>query len=232
MQVYTDYFNARNVKPDFYSNYRIPGYLNEILPKNKDSKILDIGCGFGMTLNALRERGYKNLKGIDLSDEAIEYCKSIGLDVEKIEIIEYCNVGEKYDLIIMSHVLEHIDKAEVINTLSNIRKFLLSPDGYLCIMVPNAQSNTGAYWAFEDFTHHTIFTSGSIIFVLKMAGYNYIKFLDPEGMVDSRFLIKLIKKFLLKIYRANNFFWNKITSSSYHKESPSIFTYDLKVLAK
>jgi hypothetical protein len=99
-------------------------------------------------------------------------------------------------------------------------------------MVPNAQSNTGAYWAYEDFTHHTLFTTGSIYYVLKSAGFDSIEFLDPQGTSNSGFAIKIIKRLFLKVYKLKKLFWNKVTSSSYHEPSPEIFTYELKVLAK
>jgi len=233
MNQYSEYFKARNINSEFYSDYSLPNYLLKVLPENKHTKILDIGCGYGMTMMAIKKLGFHDIKGIDLSDEALEFCKSKGLIVTKTDILNFCKANnDKFDFIIMSHVLEHIEKKEIINLLSCIRTNLLSPGGFICIMVPNAQSNTDAYWAYEDFTHHTLFTTGSLIFVLKSAGFESIKFLDPKGVEDSNFIIRLLKVFLLKIYEAKKVFWNKVTSSSYHHPSPIIFTYELKVLAK
>lgn len=48
-------------------------------------------------------------------------------------------------------------------------------------MVPNAQSYTGAYWRYEDFTHNIMFTAGSSTYVLRSAGFENIEFLDPDG---------------------------------------------------
>jgi predicted TPR repeat methyltransferase len=232
MQNYSDYFNYRNIDAGFYSDYKIPKYLLKELPDNKEAKILDIGCGFGMTLSALADLGYRNIKGIDISETAVNYCVDKGIDVEYADIHQYCNTSKtKFDFIIMSHVLEHIEKSETISTLKNIRTLLLDEAGSLCIMVPNAQSNTGSYWAYEDFTHHTLFTTGSIIYVLKAAGFNSIKFLDPKGIENSSFAKKIFKELFLSIYIFKKKFWNKITSSAYHQPSPHIFTYELKVLA-
>jgi 2-polyprenyl-3-methyl-5-hydroxy-6-metoxy-1,4-benzoquinol methylase len=232
MANYFSYFKYRNINPEFYSGYKLPKYLIKVLPANKNSNILDIGCGFGMSLSSLKILGYKRLKGIDSSDEAIKFCIEKELNVEKTDIMDYCLYSkEKYDFIIMSHVLEHIKKTEIIETLETIRSNLLNDNGYLCIMVPNAQSNTGSYWAYEDFTHQTLFTTGSIIYVLKAAGFNFIKFIDPKGIEDSSFIIKILKVTFLQLYKLIKYFWNKVTSSSYHKPSPIIFTYELKVLA-
>lgn len=42
------------------------------LPLNKNSKILDIGCGMGQFLSLLKNKGYKNFQGIGLSQEQVE----------------------------------------------------------------------------------------------------------------------------------------------------------------
>ncbi|MBN8569340.1 MAG: class I SAM-dependent methyltransferase [Ignavibacteria bacterium] len=204
----------------------------KVLPQNLDANILDIGCGFGQTLKSLRDKGYKNLKGVDINDESIDQCKKINLDVTKIDdIISYSNVSDKkFDFIIMSHVLEHIEKEKIIDNLRAIRS-LLSEKGKYCVMVPNAQSNTGSYWRFEDFTHHYLFTAGSLQYVLRAAGFTQIDFIDPDGLDGVSYLKKPIVKILLKIYKFRKNFWNKITASSYHRPSPQIFTFELKALA-
>ena len=232
MENFNNYFNLRNVNDLNYLNYRIPKYLSQILPANKDAKILDIGCGFGSFLSELKRSGYLSIKGIDLSDQAIDFCLSQDLEVQKSNIVDFAEQSvEKFDLIVMSHVLEHIKKDEIIITLKRIRNNLLDEKGKLCVMVPNAQSNTGSYWAYEDFTHTTLFTTGSIHYVLKAAGFNNIKFLDPDGTENSNIISKLFKFTFLPLYRMKKNFWNKITSSSFHRQSPEIFTFELKVLA-
>lgn len=227
-----NYFNFRNVGADYYSSYDIPNYLMKVLPKNKDAAILDIGCGFGQTLKSLRDKGYTNLKGIDINDESIAQCKKLNLDVTKVDdVISYSNVsGNKYDFIIMSHVLEHIEKEKMIDNLRAIRS-MLSEKGKYCVMVPNAQSNTGSYWRFEDFTHHYLFTSGSLLYVLKAAGFTQIEFIDPDGLDGVTSMKKPIVKLLLKYYKWKKKFWNKMTASSYHRPSPQIYTFELKALA-
>ena len=131
----------------------------------------------------------------------------------------------------MNHVLEHLEKESIIEILSKIKEHLLDKDGKLLITVPNAQSNTGCYWAYEDFTHNTLFTAGSIDFVLKSAGFSNISFLDIDGTAGYPLYKKNIKKLFLWLYKKKINFWNRITSSSFHKPSIQIYTYELKVLA-
>jgi len=233
-ETYGEYFKHRNIGKESYFEYKLPAYLEGILPTNKDAQILDIGCGFGQILLSLRKKGYKNLSGIDISEEAVEFCGQQELNVRKIDdLIDFCDVTSKrYDFIIMSHVIEHLDKSSIIETLALIRQNLLKKGGSMIVTVPNAQSNTGCYWAYEDFTHHTLFTAGSLFFVLKSAGFETVEFLDPEGLIGARPVVKQIRKILLFVYKMNINFWNIVTNSSFHRPSPQIFTYELKVLAK
>lgn len=230
----TQYFDLRN-SPQLDSEVKkgvLPSYITNLLPHNKDARILDIGCGFGGLLLQLRLHGYRNIHGIDINDAAIEFCKEKKLDVIKTDsIIDYGNSynDKKYDLIIMTHIIEHIKKDEIIATLAAIKK-LLKEDGKLYLTTPNAQSRSGCYWAYEDFTHEVLFTSGSLYYVLSAAGFTNVIFLDPNNTDNSRF--KLIKNIFLSLYKLNDKFWNKMTGAAYHPNSPIIYSWEIKVEAK
>jgi len=178
--------------------------------------------------------GYTRLTGADISAEAIDHCLAQGLDVHRIGgIRDLCTVSqEPFHLILMSHVLEHIPKSDIIETLQLIRERLMVEGASIFVSVPNAQSPTGCYWAYEDFTHTTLFTAGSLLFVLKSAGFTDVRFLDPDGLGGGRSLFRLPKKLLLRCYRAKILFWNLVTNSAFHAPSPQIFTYELKALAR
>lgn len=229
-----EYFELRNITPEFYSDYKIPRYILKIVPKDRNISIIDIGCGYGQFLSALRDSGYKNLTGIDINPDAIQVCLKNNLHVELIKDLRSfaINSKKKFDFIIMSHVLEHIEKRNIIPTLKAIREYLLNKDGVLIVIVPNAQANTNAYWAFEDFTHTTIFTSGSLCYVLKSAGFEFIELIDIDCTDGSPFPKKPIKIFFLMLFKLNKWFWNCATSSSYHRQSPNVFSYEIKALAK
>ncbi len=226
-----EYFTLRNVRE---APYVLPRYLSDVLPVQRDAKILDIGCGLGTFLQNLKEAGYTDLTGIDISSESIAACRRKGLFVEKIDSLDNFSLtsSKQFDFIVMSHVLEHLEKDKVIQTLTLIRERFLTPGGSFVLMVPNAQSHTGCYWAYEDFTHHMLFTAGSLLFVLRAAGFASIEFLDHEGLSGSPCLVRWLRIILLKIYKGNIWFWNRVTNSSFHKPSPQIFTYELKALVK
>ncbi|MBI5441708.1 MAG: class I SAM-dependent methyltransferase [Deltaproteobacteria bacterium] len=231
---YDRYFDNRSVSPDEYRGYQLPRYLLDALPPGRNARILDIGCGFGQTLEGLGRLGYASVRGVDVSSQAVEACAARGLRVVLIEDLRaFCETSaERFDFVLMSHVLEHLPKAEIVDTLRAIREHLLAVGGALLVMVPNAQSPTGCYWAYEDFTHTTIFTAGSLLFVLRAAGFVEVALLDPDGMADSRPWARCLRRAFLRLYRAGWWAVNAATSSSFHRPSPQVFSFEVKALAR
>ncbi len=75
-------------------------------------RILDIGCGWGPILNAVRERGGTSV-GLTLSSGQVAYCKSKGLDVRLLDY-KKINIEElgKFDAIISIGAFEHFCSVE------------------------------------------------------------------------------------------------------------------------
>lgn len=229
-----NYFELRNIHKNYYSDYIIPSWILKTIHVN--DKILDYGCGYGQFLTALKKTGYTNIKGIDICSEAVQVCIKNGLDVELINDDDLKKYRGCFDFITLSHVLEHIPKSEIISFLG-IVKTLLNDNGKLIIMVPNAQSNTGCYWAYEDFTHTTLFTTGSLFYVLKAAGFSQIDFVNSSNVQWNKIyrvinILRVFKSFLLQLYKLNRKFWNLVTESSYHKPSPECYSYEIRAVAK
>ncbi|MEL7647659.1 MAG: class I SAM-dependent methyltransferase [Sedimentibacter sp.] len=63
------YWNSVAEKKEFTTPFQIEEFSQYI---GKDGLILDVGCGYGRTLNLLHENGYRNLIGMDLSENMIE----------------------------------------------------------------------------------------------------------------------------------------------------------------
>jgi len=227
-----NYFRFRKVSPEDYKDYMLPLWILQEIP-DKSSNILDYGCGFGQTLAALKKAGFTNIYGVDIEKSAISYCIKEGYNVKELNSDNLKNPFPiKFDVILLLHVLEHIPKNMIINTLRIIKEDFLADNGKLLIAVPNAQSNTGCYWDYEDWTHTTLFTSGSIYYVLKAAGFEKVEFLDIDCTLGRSKLKSIIRKFFLKIYKITKSFWNKITCSAYHPHFPQIFSYEIKLKAQ
>ncbi len=230
---FDDYFQLRGVSADAGNPGALPAWLRRALPADRQAPILDLGCGLGRHLRQLLHAGYTRAMGADVSRAAIETCRDAGLRAEPVaDLDDFAREhAGRFAFILMSHVLEHLPKDEIIGACKSIRS-MLSPGGALCLAVPNAQSRTGCYWAYEDFTHQTMFTSGSLLYVLRAAGFSSVEFLDVDGLADTPAGTRWIKRCLLWAYRANTRFWDRVTSNAYHAPSPVILGWELKAIAR
>ena len=107
--------------------------IDRYLTKNNQPKILDIGCGSGLMLNALGRVG--ETYGMDVSDEAISFSKEIfNGRVEKGALPDVLPYEENFfDMITALDVIEHIDND--IDSISAIHS-LLVPGGKCIFTVP------------------------------------------------------------------------------------------------
>lgn len=227
------YFALRHVTDTDYAGYNMPAWLRAELPDDKSAAILDYGCGLGQLLTALGQAGYENFEGVDQDPGALARCREQKLRVHaaKTPAQFAAQRKKKFDRIIMSHVLEHMPPEQIIPALTDIRKRLLSPEGRLIVMVPNAQARSGAYWRYEDFTHRTIFTGGSLRFVLESAGFCEIIFPDITGTCGQAIHKRLLRLAGLAVYRFFDRQLNRITGAAWHKSSPHILTWEVKAVA-
>ena len=76
---------------------------------NSSKEVLEIGSYYGV-FGSIINKKVKKYKGIELSGHAAEFAKKkYSLDVESKSIDQHLDSIEKLDVIIMSHVIEHLD---------------------------------------------------------------------------------------------------------------------------
>ncbi len=114
----------------------------------KKTNALDIGSGMGTFLYAAKPF-YKTVVGIDVSAKMADFVKNnLGITVY-LQQFEKFTYSEKFSLIHMSHVLEHVPNP---NEWLQKAKNLLAINGILVINVPNKFS-----WArrFQHFLYRS-----------------------------------------------------------------------------
>ena len=101
----------------------------------KDASILDIGCGYGRTMNELYHKDYKNITGIDFSEKLIERGKNSfpHLHLEMMEENDLKYPDNTFDVVMLVAVLTCIIKNEEQIQLFNRIKQLLKPNGIVYI---------------------------------------------------------------------------------------------------
>lgn len=153
------------------------------LPKN--SKIIEIGCGVGYCLAALKDLGFFNSVGVELDKSMADQAQQRGLSVINTSIQKYVadNNGLGHtNLVLMFDVLEHIPKDDVLSTLEVVYGALSCPGTLIC-QVPNCYSVTGAAYRYVDWTHQTSFSIYSLDHVLFLSGFRDIKIKDSAPVV-------------------------------------------------
>jgi len=107
----------------------------------RDLFVFEVGCGAGGILYYFKKKGFK-IQGIDLGEDYIEYgIKNHDLDLS-ISTLKNFSFTESPDIIIYSHVFEHIlDLKKELSIIHNI----LSDNGILYTMLPGVKNLFNSY---------------------------------------------------------------------------------------
>lgn len=142
------------------------------LPADRGARILDAACGEGALLAFLRDRGYMNLEGFDLSPECVAESHRLGLPfVQRFDLLELERwPGQGYQVVFLMDIVEHLPKERAAGVLEQARR-KLAPGGYLVIQTPNLGSLMGPYHRYCDLTHEFGLTERSVRDLLALAGF-------------------------------------------------------------
>ncbi len=135
-----------------------------------NGEILEIGCNKGYLLQVLSSLGCSKITGIDLCQEDVEHAKLIcpSANVYCINAEEHLkNNKNRYSLIVIKAVLEHIKKDDVLQLLT-LAHDSLETNGMILIDVPNMDWLFASHERYMDLTHENGFTSESILQVMRL----------------------------------------------------------------
>ncbi|MCL2259818.1 MAG: class I SAM-dependent methyltransferase [Fibromonadales bacterium] len=140
-------------------------------------KILEIGVGKGVLYEKLKkELPQMEYTGIEAGDAMYAEARNKGINAIKCFIPPFPQELEKgsFDLIIMSHILEHfINYREVLEVLNGINP-LLKPQGKLLIFCPCAL-DYGMDFFDGDYSHSYITTQNRVEELLLDSGFQVIR---------------------------------------------------------
>jgi len=174
--------NAQELYDDFYKNeiggrfsfgieffirlLRLFRALKIYTLYRRAKSILDIGSGRGYMLYYLKKYfGFAVAEGTQISRPAVEFSRNkLGLTIYDKDLLELPLQREKYDVVTIWHVLEHVEHPE--HYIQRIFQ-ILKPGGKLLIEVPNYNSwtrrRTGFYWLGLDLEYHLFFFTPSAL---------------------------------------------------------------------
>jgi 2-polyprenyl-3-methyl-5-hydroxy-6-metoxy-1,4-benzoquinol methylase len=97
-------------------------------------RLLDVGCGIGALVSVASERGYEAI-GVDINEGAVSYGREkLGLPLQVGDVDHLSGAGERFDVIVLSQVLEHLERPQ-----DTIRRLvsMTTPGGSVVIESPN-----------------------------------------------------------------------------------------------
>lgn len=148
---------------------------------DRNAAILDVGCGGGGFLAALRERGYASLSGMDPSPACVDAVHSrLGIDCRVGVLSEPPFQSGGFDIVISTGVLEHL--LYPAQDLGHFQK-LLKPAGAAFVLVPDASRYHEFLSApFQDFNveHINHFSPQTLRFLFRNAGWSPISIDELE----------------------------------------------------
>lgn len=132
--------NAKKVRNYFYvfDFYKLP----------KSTSIVDIGCGDGQTLIFLKEKGFKNVSGIEPEGRLF---KGTSLNIIEDNLLDMKRVRKKHDAVLVFGVLHHLHTLEEMKTaLRNIKSVLKKGGKFYSVEQWKNVIRTLAMWLVKD----------------------------------------------------------------------------------
>ncbi|HYE53182.1 MAG TPA: class I SAM-dependent methyltransferase [Chitinophagaceae bacterium] len=182
-----------------YSYKKGNPYVISLVPADA-RYILDVGCGAGDTGEVLTEKGYV-VDGITLSEEERREAQKImrNVYVHNAEQGLPADLTDQYDVVILSHVLEHICYPQKL--LKDI-KTRLRPGGILIVALPNIMHFNSRWkltkgnfnyeeYGIWDYTHFRWYTFKSAQDMLSENGYK-VELADVSGWIPFEHRLKKV----------------------------------------
>ena len=132
---------------------------------DRKPRILDVGCGTGANLLMLSQ--YGEAEGVDISEDALAFCRERGLDKVKLGAGEELPYEDAtFDLVTAFDVVEHMD--DDLAGLKEMRR-VLRPGGHALIFVPTFMF----LWGLQDdvSNHRRRYRLPELRRVLEQAGF-------------------------------------------------------------
>ncbi len=155
---------------------------------------LEIGCGNGFMLEEAMKQGYKTVRGVEPSVDAIAHAeKSIRKDIVNT-ILKVDTFNKlKFDLICAFQVFDHIPDP---NSFLNICHKILKPKGALVLMNHDVSSFSAKLFREKspifDIEHTYLYDQSTIKNILTKNNFKIKKVYSPQAIMSIRYIIRLL----------------------------------------
>ena len=201
-----------------------PNYLfsdSKLIPLIKDwvkaidrnRPCIDLGCGDGSMLHALRTLGFKEIAGIDLSAEQVALAGAVCPNVKCGDLLTEMAFypDNHFGLITVFDVIEHLRKDEILRLLAGVVA-KLAPGGTVIFHCPNGDSPWAQSVLASDFTHETLLAPASaqnLCAIFELRGFEAREHLGASLAIKGR-----LRQWMWRILRNAVIAWNAIETAS------------------
>jgi len=237
-KIYKHYSSNRidRLAPETIAGFRPrESYLKKLIkdyfPKDKNIKILEIGCGHGTLQYYIAQAGYVNSIGIDASEEQVKEAHRLGIkNVIFADLAEYINMVEdnSIDLLIAFDVIEHFTKDELSGLVDEFYR-IVKKGGRIIIHTPNGESPFSGSIRYGDFTHELAFTRQSIAQLFLSSGFSDVKSNEDKPIIHG---LKSLIRYLLWEYLIRKFYWFLVIVETGGCDKEAIFTQNFLTVVR
>lgn len=166
-------------------------FLNQIiarhLPPDRNARIVDLACGPGALLYFLEQAGYRDIAGVDISEEQIAVATRLGISSATCATLEdflSAQADASVDIVLAIDILEHLTRPEVMEMLAAVRR-VLKPGGRCLAHVPNSDGLFGMRIRYGDFTHELALNASSARQIFRVAGFREVRCFEDKPRVHG-----------------------------------------------
>lgn len=187
---YRQYWDQEGAQKNFSTPFQMDVFRNYVQPQKR---ILDVGCGYGRIMAALKDAGYKNIVGAEPSSSLKERAgrSRPDLDIRSYDGITLPFEDNSFDAVVLAGVLTSIpldeDQDRIMSEIRRVlvkggilyvNDFLLNTDDRNLERYEMYKDKYGTYGIFELYDggvtrHHTRERVGELL-----KGYKYLAFED------------------------------------------------------
>ena len=158
--------------------------IRRFIPRRRDLRIVDLGCGHGDFVYHLTQLGYENVEGVDVSTEQVQLARRLGVEnvvCDDIESYLSAQSTGSVDIVLLIDVIEHFKRQELFDLMDEVVR-VLDSGGQCLVHVPNALGLFGMRVRYGDLTHELAFTPNTIRQLFQTVGLSEVEcHEDPPG---------------------------------------------------
>jgi len=188
----------------FFAELVTANYLREL--PDPGARVLEVGCGPGYLLQALKQRGFRRLEGVDLSPANVSLCRErFGLEGVTCADAESFLASRRgsFDAIVLKDILEHVEKPKLSDFVARLAAGL-ALGGCVLAQVPNMNWVAGLHERYMDLTHELGFTRESLGQLMRLhfaeVEVRPVAAIFPRSF-KQRVLYRWIRPLYLRAYR-------------------------------